>query len=70
MTKFTPCETMRFMHFHSPYIYTIVEINNETLKCQWENIDDCEMGYCEMNVDYVEKWTDLTILAWQPNKKR
>lgn len=52
---FTPYEGLKLTRPTSPYVYTILDVSGDTLKCRWINITTDETGYCEMNLWYAEK---------------
>lgn len=55
MQDFTPYVGLTLCHPTLPYEYTIVDIDNDTLKCQWLNLMERQSGYCKMNVNYAQK---------------
>ena len=55
MRNFTPCVDMVLFSKNALYTYTVLDIEDDTLKCHWMNIATNDSGYCEMSVDYAKK---------------
>lgn len=50
----TPTNGMRFGKANSPYVYSVIEADGNTLKVQWTNTETAKCGYSEMCLDYYD----------------